>query len=46
MDSRCERMATWVRLIETGSGGAVLFVNTHLDHGLDTAREFGMTSQH
>ena len=39
---RCERMATWVRLSDGEAGGRpLLFVNTHLDHGLPSSREFG-----
>ena len=42
-DFRCERMATWLQLSDSsGDGGSsLLFVNTHLDHGLDSARVFG-----
>ena len=38
---RCERMATWLELRDGSGGGALLFINTHLDHGSDSSRVFG-----
>jgi endonuclease/exonuclease/phosphatase family metal-dependent hydrolase len=38
-DSACIRMANWMRLEETASGGEVRIINTHLDHISQLARE-------
>ena len=37
-NASCARVATWVRLRPGGSGGALLHVNTHLDHVSREAR--------
>ena len=38
-DSRCVRLANWVRLRDTREGLDFRFVNTHLDHVVQQARE-------
>jgi endonuclease/exonuclease/phosphatase family metal-dependent hydrolase len=43
-DFRCERMATWLELRDSSSvtpDGSLLFINTHLDHGSNSSRDFG-----
>lgn len=37
-DTRCTRIATWIRLQQRDSGAELLFANTHLDHGSEPAR--------
>ncbi len=38
-DSRCIRLANWIRLIDNKSGKEFRIINTHLDHRGQTARE-------
>lgn len=41
-DAACERMATWVRLLDRRSGKPLIVLNTHLDHVGQEAREGGL----
>lgn len=41
-DGACNRMVTWVKLTEKGTGRELFFFNTHLDHLGAQAREEGV----
>lgn len=41
-DAACERVVTWVVLKEKSSGRKIFFINTHLDHVGQTARNEGV----
>lgn len=41
-DAKCYRITCWVRLREKATGKEFVFVNTHLDHRGETARQEGI----